>query len=326
MEADYNLRIGIWFRRVIHQAEDKIQLGEMQYGSRPRRAAIDVVLTKTMTYDLQELTKTNGGTFDNDAKACYDRIVVNLAMLCARQLGPPEHACKVTGSMLEKARYKIKTDLGISDEEYTRTEENMLHGVLQGGKASSFIWVIVSCLIMDIMKNSCNGITFIDPRLRMESNRIMDGFVDDTTVWANQFREHAQSSSTTKFKEYDPKILAQALQKEAQTWERLLHSTGGELELTKCFYYIAHWKWNPDGTARLALPKERGGKIISITNSATGQEVKIEHTSCEESHRTLGVMKQPGKESHSELKRITEKTKNSQDRSQQPTSQDMMPR
>ena len=125
----------------LHQAEDTNQLGEQQYGSRPRRSAIDVVITKTMTYEIQELTKTDWGTFDNDAKTCYDRIVVNLAMLCARQLGLPDHACNVTGGMLESARYKIKTSSGISEGEYKRMEDYMLHGVLQGGKASSFIMV-----------------------------------------------------------------------------------------------------------------------------------------------------------------------------------------
>jgi hypothetical protein len=30
---------------------------------------------KHFTYEMLHLTKTDGGTFDNDAKACFDRII-----------------------------------------------------------------------------------------------------------------------------------------------------------------------------------------------------------------------------------------------------------
>ena len=209
--------------------------------------------------------------------------------------------------MLELARYKIKTALGISEGEYSRMEEHMLHGILQGGKASSFIWLIVSSLIMEIMKEKCEGVSCKDPRSTMESTRAMDGFVDDTTAWANHFKEY---SKKREFQECDPKDIAKKLQIEAQLWEELLYGTGGELELSKCFYYIAHWKWKPDGSAYLATPEEMGGNLIKITNSATGKEIEIEHKSCAEAHRTLGVMKIPRGDNQAELQRLKEKADN----------------
>ena len=107
---------------------------------------------------------------------------------------------------------------------------------------------------MEIMKARCEGITFKDPRSTMESARAMDGFVDDTTVWANQFKEHLR---TTEFQYCDPKDIAKKLQHEAQLWKELLYGKGGELELSKCFNYIAHWKWKPDGSAYLATPVQK---------------------------------------------------------------------
>jgi hypothetical protein len=38
----------------------------------------DVLLFKLLTYSILQLSKTNGTTFDNDAKLCYDRIVMLL--------------------------------------------------------------------------------------------------------------------------------------------------------------------------------------------------------------------------------------------------------
>jgi hypothetical protein len=47
----------------------------------------------------------------------------------------------------------------------------------------------------------------------------------------------------------------------AQWWEQLLHATGRQLELPKCFYYLLHWLFDSKGYARLATPEELGIKI-----------------------------------------------------------------
>ena len=44
---------------------------------------MDPVLLKQLSYDLSRQCRTNLATFDNDASACYDRIIVALAMLAA---------------------------------------------------------------------------------------------------------------------------------------------------------------------------------------------------------------------------------------------------
>ncbi len=62
------------------------------------------------------MTKTNGGTFDNDAKACYDRIIMALASLVCRRLGLPKEAVQFMANLLQTARYRLKTRLGVSDE------------------------------------------------------------------------------------------------------------------------------------------------------------------------------------------------------------------
>jgi hypothetical protein len=74
-QADLNLLIGIIYgRQMIEAGENQGIFGDEQWGSRRGRSAIDVFLLKHFTYMLMRLTKTNGGTFDNDAKACYNRM------------------------------------------------------------------------------------------------------------------------------------------------------------------------------------------------------------------------------------------------------------
>ena len=233
------------------------------------------------------LTKTNGGAFDNDAKACYDRIIANCTNICAQRLGLPEKACRVHATLLREAKYRLKTMLGISETSYTSSDEFPLYGPGQGGTGSAFIWAIVSAIILEIMKQEKRGVQFTNPTLERTIQRVMDAFVDDTTAWLNNFLKSLQQNKTEKLEE-----LATTLQDTAQAWEQLLYSTGGALELSKCFYYIIAWKWNKEGRARLATPDDIAPRI-SVTSSKTGNSVEIEMKDCREAHKTLGVMQNP---------------------------------
>jgi hypothetical protein len=59
--------------------------------------------------------------------------------------------------------------------------------------------------------------------------RIMDGFVDDTTIWQNL------SNNLDALSHGSIGDIADRLKTAAQWWEQLLHATGGKLELPKCF-------------------------------------------------------------------------------------------
>ena len=74
-----------------------------------------------LTTDLCRLLKHNLARFDNDASACYDRIIVALGMLAARRCGMPEHAIQTHADCLELMRYTIKTAHGISEDNYHGT-------------------------------------------------------------------------------------------------------------------------------------------------------------------------------------------------------------
>jgi hypothetical protein len=72
-EADLNLILGIiWNRRLVRHADKHDANGEAQWGGRPGKGCEEVLLLKKLTYMLFEVTRTPGGTFDNDATACYD--------------------------------------------------------------------------------------------------------------------------------------------------------------------------------------------------------------------------------------------------------------
>ena len=102
-EADYNFFLKVtWARRLVQRGEDTHQFGDAQQGSRSGRTATDAVMLKRLTYDLTRILRSNLGTFDNDAKSCYDRIVNSVAMIAARRLGMPEAAVCTHATILEQ--------------------------------------------------------------------------------------------------------------------------------------------------------------------------------------------------------------------------------
>jgi hypothetical protein len=71
-----------------------------------------------------------------------------------------------------------------------------------------------------------------DPQQTLTVKRIMDGFVDDTTIWQNLANElEALSQGSIE--------IAARLKTAAQWWEQLCMPQG-QLELPKCFYYLLH--------------------------------------------------------------------------------------
>lgn len=92
----------------------------------------------------------------------------------------------------------------------------------------------------------------------------------------------------------------------AQWWENLLHSSGGKLELSKCFYYTFHWTFDQAGTASFSR-KTAFTRQVSMTDSVTGLPTLIEHEDCSQSHKTLGKIENPSGNYDDESARIREK-------------------
>ena len=118
LEADYNwiLRL-IWGKRLFQNAAKKGKLMTAQQ-ARPGFQSISSALNKVLAYDLMRLTKRSGGSFDNDAEGCYDRIVPPHAMLCCRRMGLPKSCATMLTKILNTTIYKLKTGHRLSSQNY----------------------------------------------------------------------------------------------------------------------------------------------------------------------------------------------------------------
>ena len=124
------------------------------------------------------------------------------------------------------------------------------------------------------MLKLCHGVSFCDPRNTLTHRRTSDGFVDDVTHWFNLGLLHSLLN------EVSVQDIASGLEREGQTWERLLWTTGGKLELSKCLYYILYYKFDPDGTPHMESVTNMGDDLVSLTSGLEPIPSNLEHRDC----------------------------------------------
>eukprot|EP00957_Ditylum_brightwellii_P037340 2826169-Ditylum_brightwellii.AAC.1 len=73
----------------MHNAEKHKYLHDDQHSRRIGRAAIDIVLGKTFSFETFHFQWSNFGCTDCDAKACYDRIIPIVLLLAYYKAGLP---------------------------------------------------------------------------------------------------------------------------------------------------------------------------------------------------------------------------------------------
>jgi hypothetical protein len=100
----------------------------------------------------------------------------------------------------------------------------------------------MTSLLIDGMWRLCNGLQFTDPAQSLEYS---------ATVSMSM---HDASNNTNKFLEWlhvppDLKELVEMTSHDVQSWERLLRTSGGLLNLLKCAFYVIAWQFDVEGRA-----------------------------------------------------------------------------
>jgi len=133
-------------------AEEKQQMAKEQYGSCKEKLADIQCLNKRLLYDYTRYTHKPMALCSNDAKSCYDQIVLIIAALCLCQLGAPKMAVQSMVSMIHGMQHHVQSMYGnssISQGHAQWTEPIACIG--QGNGAGPHIWVVVSTPLFQIL-------------------------------------------------------------------------------------------------------------------------------------------------------------------------------
>jgi hypothetical protein len=295
-EADFDLFLKLqWGHRLVRKALELDILHPGQHGSVPNRQAMDPVMLTQLTTDLCRVLKHDLARFDNDALACYDRIIVALRMLAARRSGMPANAIRIHSEALQFMKYTVKTAYGISDKSYQGTPFEPLFGTGQGSGASPSVWLTLVVILLNTLDRLVpDRINFVPLRGDRTHQRLVDAFVDDTSLGFTLAREHSYN-----------KIIGR-LQQVAQTWEHLLYLSGGKLNLAKCSWYVMYWEWE-SGRPRLCKtqPTDPTIQLYQVSQAST---TAIRRTSVDESTIMLGVYLNPNGDFGHHIKQLRQKS------------------
>ena len=284
-EADYNLAMGLKWRAAVFRAETLNLLHNGQFGSRPKRNAIDPVFIEEMQFELSRLTRKTVAQTNYDATACYDRIIPNLAMLASRRFGVPKEVTASNAKTLEEASYHVRTELGVSSEGYRHSDEFPIFGTGQGSANSPAIWCFISSVLYQGYDTLASPASYCSPDKTGRVDLGMIGFVDDSNGQTNQFMEETNSDTSSR-------RIQQSLRENAQLWANLLGTTGGALELSKCSVHVAAWKFTSQGAPVLYTDNDQFANI-AVVDPTSRQEDILQYLSPYTAHKTLGHFKEP---------------------------------
>ena len=290
-ENDYNLLLGTKYRQVMHQCQDNSQLNAGCYGGLSNKQSVDPVFLELMQYDYSLLTRWDTIKFANDAGSCYDRIVVSPSNVMARSRGLHTNIAKIHGSMLEHAVYRIKTQLGISDQGYSHSAASPVYGTGQGSKSSPPTWNINGSLYFDVYDKYCHGANYVDLESILQLRIGMAGFVDDNSVQVTCHPAHRAS------------IIRKATE-DAQLWSDILWASGGVLEHAKCSYHYLRTDFDMNG-APILRSGTHGDPII--IRDASGNPTALTQLSVYTPYKTLGTFQCPGSAQRQQMDTLVQK-------------------
>jgi hypothetical protein len=171
---------------------------------------------------------------------------------------------------------------GTSTSSYTSDTLFRIYGVGQGSKAGPVTLAAISSLLFKAQDILGTGVSFQNPTHIITHHRNSDGMVDDTTGY------HGRQPKWIR-KRPSIHTVFDGLKKDTHTWERLLWTSGGLLELSKCRFYIVYWKFQPDGRGQLLSKAELGTPALLLTEGKTGAFQEIAQLDLDEPFKTLGI-------------------------------------
>ena len=295
LEADMNwlLRF-LWGRKLDRHALVEGVYNEAQFAS-PGKLCISAILNKVLFFDLLRQSRQYGALSDNDATAAFDRVLPALCVVTCRQLGMPKQAQRFFFKLLRQMEYSVTTAHGTSTQTYSAIEDPSApgQGVIQGGGASLPNYKSQQLpVIKAYERNAIPAVFQHASRVKGAFRRWVSGFSDDISLFLNE--------SGVRLSNLEPDLpmaqrMRNAIQSNLQRYEEYFFTSGGSLNLKKCFYYFVGFEWT--GTAwRYKTNTEFAVDPVLITPTTLSDDAPpqvVQWCEATEAQRTLGAFLAP---------------------------------
>ena len=295
MDSRFNHNNKLIGKKIMEFGEKNLLFAQEQFGSRKAKSAIEHAVNKRLTLDISRQTKTKCIYIANDAKSCYDRILMMVTYLTMRNFGIPKAAAWSSIETLTSMTIRIKTVYGISELEYGGDEwEDTPHGCGQGNGYGPAIWAAISSPLLEIMKAKGYGTHISAPITKEQLHMAAFSFVDDTDqIEINNSVHHPWNH------------LVHRTQSSLSLWESLLRTTGGAIEPSKSDWTRLEYLWK-QGKATL---KSTLSTDILTMRDTNGNIQELQQQTPQTSRETLGVWQAPDGNDKVQVEKLITKIK-----------------
>jgi len=291
-------------RDLIQWSEQNNGINSNQYRGHKGVQAQTAALNKTLSCDALRYYSEEASLIDNDAQACYDRIVPAFLSCALMRLGLPFHLIKFQCEWLKQTMCELKLTSG-NTKPYSNRDGKTLYGTGQGTGWSPPSWTALSDIISRVMDKFAPGLklqhtdgSFI--------HRVIDAFIDDVNSGLNKeaLQDFHPAVNTNVLKKYEN--VYEQTKWNVRLYSRLLFSTGGRLALHKCAIYLLKTIWK-NGKRSFQKTHENTPPIsIQQGINQETQFIKIEDPS--KARRMLGVYVAPDGNSSQQFQILRKKS------------------
>jgi len=151
-EGDFNNNNKWLGRAVMFNAEVHNLMAPEQYGSRKEKSAAIQCLNKRLLYDYVRCNHIPMALCSNNAKSCYDWIVLIVAALCLCRLGADKALVQSMIGTIHGMQYHVRSIYG--DLQIAQGQKEWgkpIAGIGQGNRAGPQIWAAVSTPLFQIL-------------------------------------------------------------------------------------------------------------------------------------------------------------------------------
>ena len=267
-----NKKIG---RDIMNNAAKYHLMPKEQGGSVKGRRANYSLLEKVLHHDLYRSRRWAYSVISNDAKSCYDRIVLWVAAIALIRMGAPQPAVQTMITSIQRAQHYIHNAFGTSSVAYSNDSDIPLQGCGQGNGAGPVIWAAISAILINIIRDRGYGAQVISRFKTILCHYCGFAYVDDTDLV-----EGATSPATTGD---DISTLTQEL---LTWWNGLLRATGGALRPDKSFWTLVDFTFH-NGSWRYKTISELPATLN--VSDAEGTPCVLKCLEACDAEETLGV-------------------------------------
>ena len=148
---------------------------------------------------------------------------------------------------------------------------------------------------METIEKTCTGFDITSPDHEVSYKLRIIGLVDDKRQYANDWNNNSE------------KTICKNLQTAASSWEQILHTSGGALELFKCTWYLRNWDFTSSGVPFIST--NTNTNTIDIQSSSDKQLLPINNLTINKTYKYLGVTSAPDGNQQHQFKVILKNTK-----------------